>query len=209
MLNPFLPQSIHKFRVAAHHHSPFLRTIYHSTSPHQYHRAIRKAPEPAVSFSSAPTKLAQTSTRLSSSSQTPPLPHKHEHRPTNPSPFLLAFLAQVPLPPPPPRRPPPPPPSKHTHTHHHHNPNMASDEDYGAFLDKANQDTGASTQPKSSTSKPSTKAVDTEIPASLQKIEAYYTSEADEPFEPVSLSWKGEAMPSERKFPSLLFHPCP
>ncbi len=71
-----------------------------------------------------------------------------------------------------------------------------SDDAYSSFLDKANQDTGAS---KASTqSKPaSTKAVDTEVPATLQGVEQYYVSEADEPFEPVSLKWGGKNMPSE------------
>ena len=74
---------------------------------------------------------------------------------------------------------------------------MASDEDYGNFLDKANQDTGSSKASAQSTSKPSTKSVDTEVPNSLQKVEQYYTSEADEPFEPVSLKWDGKDIPSE------------
>jgi hypothetical protein len=73
---------------------------------------------------------------------------------------------------------------------------IMSDDAYSSFLDKANQDTGASkasTQSKSA----STKAVDTEVPATLQKVEQYYVSEADEPFEPVSLKWDGKNMPSE------------
>lgn len=73
-----------------------------------------------------------------------------------------------------------------------------SDEAYSSFLDQANQDTGASkasTQSKSTGI--STKSVDTEVPAALQKVEQYYTSETDEPFEPVSLKWAGENMPSE------------
>lgn len=73
---------------------------------------------------------------------------------------------------------------------------MSSDEAYSSFLDQANQDTGASkasTQSKTT----STKAVDTDVPATLQNLEQYYTSEADEPFEPVSLKWSGRAMPSE------------
>lgn len=75
---------------------------------------------------------------------------------------------------------------------------MSSDEAYSSFLDQANQDTGvgkASTQSSSATAK----AIDTDVPVSLQKIEQYYQSEADEPFEPVSLSWDGNNMPSESK----------
>lgn len=73
---------------------------------------------------------------------------------------------------------------------------IMSDDAYSSFLDKANQDTGASkasTQSKSA----STKAADTEVPAALRNVEQYYVSEADEPFEPVSLKWDGKNMPSE------------
>lgn len=75
---------------------------------------------------------------------------------------------------------------------------MASDEAYSAFLDQANQDTGAAKASTESTSA-ATKATDTDVPVSLQKVEQYYVSEADEPFEPVSLKWNGSNMPSESK----------
>ncbi len=74
---------------------------------------------------------------------------------------------------------------------------MSSDESYGSFLQQANQDTGASAKTSSASQSASTKAVDTEVPAPLQKVEQYYISDADEPFEPVSLKWSGENMPSE------------
>lgn len=73
---------------------------------------------------------------------------------------------------------------------------MSSDDAYGSFLEQANQDTGASNVSTTS-KKATTKAVDTEVPVKLQKIKQYYTSEADEPFEPVSLKWGGNNMPSE------------
>ena len=75
-----------------------------------------------------------------------------------------------------------------------------SDQAYSSFLDQANQDTGAS---KASTKSKSaaTKAVDTDVPATLQKVDQYYTSESDEPFEPVSLVWSGKNMPSESMEP--------
>ena len=76
-----------------------------------------------------------------------------------------------------------------------------SDDAYSSFLDKANQDTGASkasTQSKTA----SKKAVDTEVPATLQGVERYYVSEADEPFEPISLKWGGKNMPSESMHPT-------
>ena len=71
-----------------------------------------------------------------------------------------------------------------------------SDNAYSSFLDQANQDTGAS---KASTKSKSvaTKAVDTDVPVALQNVDQYYTSESDEPFEPVSLKWSGKNMPSE------------
>ena len=71
-----------------------------------------------------------------------------------------------------------------------------SDDAYSSFLDKANQDTGAS-KASTQSKQASTKAVDTEVPATLQGVEQYYVSEADEPFEPVSLKWGGQNMPSE------------
>lgn len=71
-----------------------------------------------------------------------------------------------------------------------------SDDAYSSFLDQANQDTGASkASTKSKTA--ATKAVDSDVPVTLQKVDQYYTSESDEPFEPVSLKWSGKNMPSE------------
>ena len=81
---------------------------------------------------------------------------------------------------------------------------MSSDDAYSSFLDKANQDTGAS---KSSTQSKSanTTAVNTEVPMVLKGVEQYYTSEADEPFEPVSLKWDGRNMPSESTYSRIPF----
>lgn len=76
---------------------------------------------------------------------------------------------------------------------------MSTDEAYSSFLEQANQDTGVgktSTQSSSATAK----AIDTDVPVSLTKVEQYYVSEADEPFEPVSLSWSGSDMPSESTY---------
>lgn len=73
---------------------------------------------------------------------------------------------------------------------------MSSDDAYSSFLDQANQDTGAS-KASITTKTAATKAVDTAVPVGLQNVEQYYTSEADEPFEPVSLQWDGTNMPSE------------
>lgn len=75
-----------------------------------------------------------------------------------------------------------------------------SDDAYSSFLDQANQDTGASKVSTKSKSA-ATKAVDTDVPVTLQKVDQYYTSESDEPFEPVSLKWSGKNMPSESMQP--------
>ncbi|MCJ1280776.1 hypothetical protein MMC26_000093 [Xylographa opegraphella] len=82
---------------------------------------------------------------------------------------------------------------------------MSSDEGYSAFLDQANQDTGAGDASTQSSHAP-LKATDTDVPAALQGIEQTYVSEADEPFEPVSLKWTGRSMPSENDFASLIGH---
>ncbi|PSK36096.1 hypothetical protein B9Z65_5911 [Elsinoe australis] len=67
---------------------------------------------------------------------------------------------------------------------------MSTDEDYSAFLDKANQDTGASKNKKDNKFM-ETKAVDTDVPSHLKKLDATYTSDSDEPFEPVALKHNG------------------
>lgn len=94
-----------------------------------------------------------------------------------------------------------------------------SDQEYMDFLDKANQDVGGGS---SKPSQPvSTASVNTEVPAALQKVDEYYVSDADEPFEPVALKWDGKGLPSEgrskhhiacfmdiRKFSSCLEFGC-
>ncbi|KAF2089938.1 hypothetical protein K490DRAFT_71647 [Saccharata proteae CBS 121410] len=82
---------------------------------------------------------------------------------------------------------------------------MASDEDYAAFLDKANQDTGVD-QDSAASQSFGTKAVNADVPHVLQQVEEYYVSESDEPFEPVSLAWDGDGMPSEADFAKLIGH---
>ena len=71
---------------------------------------------------------------------------------------------------------------------------MSSDADYASFLEKANQDTGGGNVTTQSAF--STKAVDTEVPSALQNIDAYYTSDTDEPFEAVSLTWDKTSLPT-------------
>jgi hypothetical protein len=72
---------------------------------------------------------------------------------------------------------------------------MSSDADYAAFLDKANQDTGAAEQQSTSSKKSyGTKSVDTAVPKALEQVEEYYVSDADEPFEPVALKYDGSSI---------------
>ena len=68
---------------------------------------------------------------------------------------------------------------------------MASDAEYGSFLDQANQDTGGGQTASTASKKVNLKTIDSAVPAPLKKIDAYYVSDADEPFEPVSLKWDG------------------
>jgi hypothetical protein len=72
---------------------------------------------------------------------------------------------------------------------------MSSDADYASFLDKANQDTGAAQQSSTSDKKSyGTKSVDTAVPTALEKVEEYYVSDADEPFESVALKYSGKTI---------------
>ena len=78
---------------------------------------------------------------------------------------------------------------------------MASDEDYSAFLDKANEDPSKGVAKTQGSGKIQLKAVDSgvEVPAALKKAtkDAIYVSDADEPFEPVCLKHSGKTLPSE------------
>lgn len=66
---------------------------------------------------------------------------------------------------------------------------MSSDQDYAAFLEKANQDTGSSSEQVKTSGFANTKAVDTAVPAALKNVDAFYQSDSDEPFEPVALQY--------------------
>ena len=75
-----------------------------------------------------------------------------------------------------------------------------SDDNYLSFLDKANADRDAGQQPQPQTQSQSqsqsqtrTLDADAQIPASLTSVDAYYISDADEPFEPVVLKRDGAA----------------
>lgn len=99
---------------------------------------------------------------------------------------------------------------------------MATDDEYMDFLNNANEDSGqgsVSTQAQGSKAKKELKAADNgaDIPQPLVKAtkDAFYMSDSDEPFVPVSLAWeKGEGLPNEGTsftfqlyFPRLLLQP--
>lgn len=93
---------------------------------------------------------------------------------------------------------------------------MASDEDYMAFLDKANRDPNEGyAKPQSSGGAQQFKATDdgAQIPAAIQEAtrDAFYVSDADEPFVPVCLAWDetGKGLPDEEEFATLIHHPDP
>ncbi|GAB7352799.1 hypothetical protein MBLNU459_g3418t1 [Dothideomycetes sp. NU459] len=82
---------------------------------------------------------------------------------------------------------------------------MSSDQDYASFLDKANQDTGASKTSNKDDKFARTKAVDTTIPGSLKGLDAFYMSDSDEPFEPVALKSKSSSL-DKASFGKLIDH---
>jgi hypothetical protein len=73
---------------------------------------------------------------------------------------------------------------------------MSSDADYEAFLNRANQDASSA----QATSQPGrTKGiltVDTEVPNHLLQVKEFMVSDSDEPFEPLSLKFEGDKLPS-------------
>jgi hypothetical protein len=78
---------------------------------------------------------------------------------------------------------------------------MATDEDYMSFLNKANQDVSGGKQATTQGSKFQFKAKDagSEVPKAIREAckDAVYVSDADEPFEEVSLRWSGDGLPDE------------
>jgi hypothetical protein len=86
---------------------------------------------------------------------------------------------------------------------------MASDQDYMSFLDKANEDPskGVQKQSGSGSDNKKKKAFRTtqegvDVPTPLARVcerGAFYTSDADEPFEAVALRWDegGRGLPDE------------
>ncbi|KAK5632520.1 hypothetical protein RRF57_008234 [Xylaria bambusicola] len=92
---------------------------------------------------------------------------------------------------------------------------MVSDEDYMAFLDKANRDPNEGYAAPQSNSKTELKATDdgAKIPVAIQEAtkDAFYVSDSDEPFVPVCLAWDegGKGLPDEEELATLIHHPDP
>ncbi|KAF3482707.1 uncharacterized protein GIQ15_02031 [Arthroderma uncinatum] len=83
---------------------------------------------------------------------------------------------------------------------------MSSDAAYAAFLDKANEDTTTTTTTNNDSGFLASKTLDVDeqqIPASLRSVDAFYSSETDEPFEPVVLAcdhWPSEGITSSTPY---------
>lgn len=102
---------------------------------------------------------------------------------------------------------------------------MASDKEYMSFLDKANQDLGEGHAAKKQQgaqggSKTAFKTTDanTQAPQVIKQAcaDAVYVTDADEPFDEVSLKWDGSGLPDEstlieRLDPPIIrvLHPAP
>jgi len=98
---------------------------------------------------------------------------------------------------------------------------MSNDDDYMAFLNKANEDpakgsSGSANKASAAGGKMSqfrTTDSGASVPAVLKEAtkDAFYTSDADEPFVPVYLAWdeSGKGLPDEEEFASLIDHPDP
>ncbi len=94
---------------------------------------------------------------------------------------------------------------------------MSSDQDYAAFLDKANEDPAKGVAASGAGKKKRVEFRTTEegvtVPAVLIRVcsrGAFYVSDADEPFKPVALAWDeaGKGLPDEGEFFSLFFLVC-
>ena len=79
-------------------------------------------------------------------------------------------------------------------------PKMSSDSAYASFLEQANQDVGDDSPSKMASSSAkkeqavSIKAATAAVPDTLRGLDAFYVSEADEPFEGVSVKWEGDGL---------------
>lgn len=86
---------------------------------------------------------------------------------------------------------------------------MADDQSYNTFLTKANQDPSANSSQHQSTSQAKSKFDPTTpqtsaVPSALQNLDTTYTSDADEPFEPVVLDYASHELPDAAQFASCV-----
>ncbi|KAK4455475.1 hypothetical protein QBC34DRAFT_460440 [Podospora aff. communis PSN243] len=95
---------------------------------------------------------------------------------------------------------------------------MASDEDYMAFLNKANKDPSEGYEQQATTKNSGREPFKTtdsgvEVPKVLLKVtrDKFYVSDADEPWEAVGLGWDegGRGLPDEEEFATLIGHWAP
>ncbi|KAL8365867.1 hypothetical protein RB595_004580 [Gaeumannomyces hyphopodioides] len=87
-----------------------------------------------------------------------------------------------------------------------------SDDAYMDFLNKANRDPSEGQPKKTAAAVGELKTTEAgvETPAAITRAtkEAFYTSEADEPFVPVALAWE-KGLPNEEEFATLIGHRDP
>ncbi len=88
---------------------------------------------------------------------------------------------------------------------------MASDEDYTSFLEKANQPTGATTAGTTSAFSKTHNQADlssqsSNIPPALKLLDATFTSESDEPFEPFAVPCSISSPPNAAEFAKIIKH---
>jgi hypothetical protein len=82
---------------------------------------------------------------------------------------------------------------------------MADDQSYNTFLTKANKDPSANSSQHKSTSRAKSKfdpttAQASSVPSPLQNLDTTYTSDSDEPFEPILLDYAGHELPDAAQF---------
>ncbi|KAG5923250.1 hypothetical protein E4U42_005016 [Claviceps africana] len=90
---------------------------------------------------------------------------------------------------------------------------MADDAEYAAFLDKANRDLSegealGKTHEARGTAVFKATDAGTQAPEGIRKAcaDAVFVTEADEPFQEVSLKWDGDGLPDQAEFANLIQH---
>lgn len=83
---------------------------------------------------------------------------------------------------------------------------MSSDEAYASFLEKANQPTGntSSTSRSKAEKQQDLKSQSSDIPQVLRSLDATFTSDSDEPFEPFTVEYSGSSLPGAEEFAQVI-----